>query len=277
MFKVLQGVPYGRVTVIKTTVLPLPRPLGEGPGEGCGHLPHEETVKMTSRIKGLAFMVLLAGVAVRSEAALSYAWSGEQEIPDNDPSGVAFSFNLGDPATRIENVTVSLSVSGGWNGDIYAYLSKADGFAVLLNRVGVDEGNTLGYGDGGLDVSLTSGDANPDIHTYLTSPHTYNQSGQLTGSWQADGRFLDPLSTVRDNTLDVFNGKDPNGEWTIFFADLSGESISTLTGWSVEIGAVPEPGSLALLLVGSLTLLARRRRGISGSSNNFVDFNHRGH
>jgi len=75
---------------------------------------------MTSRIKGLAFMVLLAGVAVRSEAALSYAWSGEQEIPDNDPSGVAFSFNLGDPATRIENVTVSLSVSGGWNGDLYA-------------------------------------------------------------------------------------------------------------------------------------------------------------
>ena len=132
---------------------------------------------------------------------------------------------------------------------------------MLLNRVGVDASNPLGYADSGMAVNLVSGSGNADIHTYQNASPTYNPNGQLTGTWQADGRFLDPLSSTRGNTLDVFNGADPNGEWTLFFADLNGESVSTLTGWSVTFGAVPEPSSLTLLLAGSLALLARRKRG----------------
>jgi subtilisin-like proprotein convertase family protein len=215
---------------------------------------------MTNRIKHLAFILLLAGLAARSEASLSYAWSGEQAIRDNDPSGLAFSFNLSDAATTITSVTIALSVSGGWNGDLYAYLSSSSGFAVLLNQVGVDASNPLGYADSGMDVTLVSGSGNSDIHTYQSASPAYTPGGQLTGTWQADGRFLDPLSSTRDNTLDVFNGKDPNGEWTLFFADRNGGDVSTLTGWNVTFGAVPEPSSLALLLAGSLALLARRKR-----------------
>jgi subtilisin-like proprotein convertase family protein len=215
---------------------------------------------MTNRIKRLAFVLLLAGLSARSEASLSYDWSGEQAIGDNDPSGVAFSFNLSDSATTITSVTLSLSLSGGWNGDLYAYLSSASGYAVLLNQVGVDGSNPLGYADTGMNVTLVSGKGNADIHTYQNASPTYNPNGQLTGTWQADGRFLDPLSDTRDHTLDVFNGKDPNGEWTLFFADRSSGEVSTLTGWSVTFGAVPEPGSLALLLAGSLALLMRRKR-----------------
>ena len=215
---------------------------------------------MTSRIKHLAFMLLLTGLASRSEASLSYDWSGEQAIRDNDPSGLAFSFNLSDAATTITSVTIALSVSGGWNGDLYAYLSSASGFAVLLNRVGVDASTPLGYADSGMAVNLVSGSGNADIHTYQNASPTYNPNGQLTGTWQADGRFLDPLSSARGNTLDVFNGADPNGEWTLFFADLNGESVSTLTGWSVTFGAVPEPSSLTLLFAGAMAMLCGRRK-----------------
>jgi hypothetical protein len=74
------------------------------------------------------------------------------------------------------------------------------------------------------DVTLVSGSGNSDIHTYQSATPTYTPGGQFTGAWQADGRFLDPLSGTRGNTLDVFNGKDPNGEWTLFFAATSSDT-----------------------------------------------------
>ena len=37
------------------------------------------------------------------------------------------------------DVQVTLHLSGGYNGDLYAYLTHGDGFAVLLNRVGVGQ------------------------------------------------------------------------------------------------------------------------------------------
>jgi hypothetical protein len=41
----------------------------------------------------------------------------------------------------ITDVNVGLQLSGGWNGDLYAYLVHSSGFAVLLNRVGRGTGN----------------------------------------------------------------------------------------------------------------------------------------
>ncbi len=217
---------------------------------------------MTIRIKRLAFALLLAGLSARSDADLWYEWpGGTQAIPDDDASGLAYKFNISAPETRITSVSVTLSVAGGWNGDLYAYLSNASGFAVLLNRVGAGASNPLGYADAGMNVTLTSGSGN-DIHNY----QTYNSGGQPTGTWQADGRFIDPLSegaafdsAARNNKLDVFNGKNPNGEWTFFIADRNGGDIAALTGWRVAFEAVPEPDSLALLLVGALLFAARRR------------------
>jgi hypothetical protein len=39
---------------------------------------------------------------------------------------------------------------------------------------------------------------------------------------------------------------NPNGTWTLFVADVSGGSISTINGWSLEIIPVPEPINVAL-------------------------------
>ncbi|MEI7902162.1 MAG: PEP-CTERM sorting domain-containing protein [bacterium] len=215
---------------------------------------------MNIPIKRAAFALLLAGLTTHTHAAVVAEWSGAQEIRDNDASGVAYSFTLSGQPSEITGISVSLSVSGGWNGDLYAYLSHGDGFAVLLNRVGVMTAGSDGYGNTGFDVTLSSG-AGADIHSYQGSNPSYNESGQLTGNWAADGRFLDPTSSVRANTLDVFiNGLNPNGLWTLFIADLSGGELSTLTSWKVDI--VPEPSSLALLLAGALALVSLSRRRV---------------
>jgi subtilisin-like proprotein convertase family protein len=227
----------------------------------------KDGVGMRTAVKRMVFALLLVGLTVCAHADSSYSWTGTQEIPDDDASGVAYSFNLSDEATTITSVSVTLSVSSGWNGDLYAYLSYGDGFAVLLNRVGVTAGNEEGYANPGFNVTLSSS-GTADIHNYQTLSPTYNANGQLEGTWAADGRYLNPASSgsdfyaaSRDNTLSVFNGLDPNGTWTLFIADVNGGSISTIDGWSVNVTAVPEPGSLALLFTGALTLLivARRR------------------
>ncbi len=98
-----------------------------------------------------------------------------------------------------------------------------------------------------------------------------NDGGQLIGTWAADGRYIDPQSlpsvfdaTSPTHTLDLFLGGSPNGEWTLFLADLNGEYQSTLLSWGMQIQTVPEPSSGQMFMVcgmsGVVILFLRRRR-----------------
>jgi hypothetical protein len=92
-----------------------------------------------------------------------------------------------------------------------------------------------------------------DIHSYQSYSPAYNSSGQIAGTWQADER-TSPLDTSR-SSLSAFNGLDPNGTWTLFFADLSAGDQSTLVNWSLDITMVPEPVNVALGIFAGVFLL----------------------
>lgn len=221
-------------------------------------------MKMHSK-KILLAVALFATVAASAvvPGTISESWSGAQAIPDNNASGVSFSFNVaaGGPML-ITNVEVSLNIAGGWNGDLYAYLSHGSGFSVLLNRVGRTAGNSAGFGVSGINLSLSD--------SYLTDVHTA-PNNPLTGNFAPDGRFVDPFAAVdtdaRTAFLSSFNGLDANGTWTIFFADVSPLAVSTIQNWTVNLGVatpVPEPGCAALLslpiLVGAMRRLRQRHQ-----------------
>lgn len=88
-------------------------------------------------------------------------------IPDNDPNGLAVATNLIGIAGNISTVTVGLDISGGYNGDLYAYLAGPNGgFAVLLNRVGATAGNQYGYSDTGFSITLDDSAAYNNLHYY---------------------------------------------------------------------------------------------------------------
>lgn len=180
----------------------------------------------------------------------SFSWSGSQVIPDNNPGGVAFSFTVAGGPLVVTNVTVDLTIAGGWNGDLYAYLSHGSGFAVLLNRIGSTAANPGGSGVSGLNVEFSDSYLT-DVHTALNNP--------LTGDFAPDGRNTNPLTALdtdpRTAFLSSFNGLDPSGNWTLFLADVSPLETSTLQSWSVNIAtAVPEPGSLILTALAAATL-----------------------
>src|SRR5215210_9531372 len=62
---------------------------------------------------------------------------GAQTIPDFPGSGLAFALQFNHPDyNQITSISFTFTTTGGWNGDLYAYLSHGDGFGVLLNRVG---------------------------------------------------------------------------------------------------------------------------------------------
>ncbi len=171
-------------------------------------------------------------------------------IPNGSADGWSDTRSISGLSGTIQDVNVSINMSGGANGDLYAYLAFNNGSVVLLNRIGrtADDpfgSSTSGFGTSGSAFSFTFDDAAEfDIHGY-------SGGSPITGTYQPDGRTADPLVTVdtdaRGAGLTSFNNASPNGNWTIFFADMSGgNDPSTVASWSLEIQVVPEPVTTAL-------------------------------
>lgn len=190
-------------------------------------------------------------------------------VPDNSPIGNSHTLTIGTSITDITSVTVTLSITGSFNGDMYAYLQHTDSMgvsflAVLLNRSGRTSSNPDGYFDSGFSTVTFDTLAIVDVHNYqsLLNP----MGGALTGTFQPDGRATDPASTVdtdpRTALLDVFNHADANGTWTMFVADFAaGGTPATVTDWSLRLVGVPEPSTWTAGALVALSLAwARRRR-----------------
>jgi subtilisin-like proprotein convertase family protein len=218
------------------------------------------------KASSLAFALAAVVTTAAAQTTVTNFFSGiNKVVPDGNPTGVTDSQTLDLSSLFLYQVTdiqVNLQLSGGYNGDIYAYLVHDGGFAVLLNRVGKTSGNAFGYGDTGFNVTFSS--SGSDIHNYGSIGHTFNGGGQLTGMWDVDGRNADPMSvldtTARTSLLSSFDGTDPSGTWTLFLADMDFGQQSTLVNWGLVITAIPEPSSVALFGLGGLALWTFRRK-----------------
>lgn len=172
-----------------------------------------------------------------------------KSIPDGNASGMSDLRLVSSAIPELSSVRVKLRVQGEFNGDMYGYLrhvsSQVTNFCVLLNRTGKGTANAAGYADFGFDITLDDAASNGDIHLYreVVTP----VAGQpLTGTWQPDGRKIDPStvleSTPRTSTLSSFAGVTANGEWTLFLADLESGGTNFLVSWALDFSGpgVPE-------------------------------------
>ncbi len=210
-------------------------------------------------MKTIACACILLPLAANAATTFTETWNVSTAIPDNDDAGYTNTRNLVAPdITEIESVTVALNFSGGWNGDLYVYLVHGTGFSVLLNRPGRDTGTPDGAATVGMSITLDDL-ATTDIHTGIPM-----SGGVVTGTWKPDGRTADPLVVVssdpRSALLSSFDGLNANGNWTLFVADQSPGSVSTLQSWTLTVTGVPEPSAALLAAMASLGLLRRRRR-----------------
>jgi hypothetical protein len=167
-------------------------------------------------------------------------------IPDANPTGISSTFNASGLGSVITDVNVTFTVSGGYNGDLYAYLSYNGTLVPLLNRVGTTLGSPIQQVFG----FSTAGFSNVMLDSQATSGNIHNVAipgSAPTFSYTPDG-----------GSLNSYNGLNPNGNWTIFFADMAsggGSGPSSLVTWSLDITAVPEPVNVALGIFGGLAVL----------------------
>ncbi len=191
-------------------------------------------------------------------------------VPDNRVP-LTLTQTIGDSAIlSLTEVQLSLRLAGspgelGWAGDLFVSLNYdfSPATAILLNRVGVTAGDSLGFSYGGWDVTFRDDAVNGDIHLAQPLPGT----PLLTGLWQPDGR-TDPLEADRSARFDALLGNPGNGRWNLTFADLSPGGTMTVESWTLTlvgegIESVPESstwGAVVFMLVAA-SLLARRRTG----------------
>jgi hypothetical protein len=232
---------------------------------------------------GLASIAVLAltGPGLQAQSTSGFVL-GEKSlqltIPDLDPSGVARSQTVSGLAEGlIYDLTVRLVVEGtgfgAFNGDYYAYLrhETPDGsqseLVVLLNRVGRGAGLPSGYSESGFNVTFSDA-ATWDIHRYQVALGGATD-GPLTGTWQPDGRRVNPLvsldTSARTTSLEPLGTMNPNGSWALFIADVEAGGTGKLVEWEVRgtpRAIIPEPSSMALLWLGAVGLgWILRRRG----------------
>ena len=213
------------------------------------------------------------------------------DIPDNDGSGIARTVTgSGLPTTTPFTLLISLTVEGtgvgAFNGDYYAYLlhstpgGASTATTILLNRVGRDSTQLSGYGDNGFSLSLRDS-ASTDVHLYHMLTGT-SPTAPITGTYQPDGRTADPLSVLdsspRSSVLASIETMNPNGQWTIFIADMESGGTGRLTSWQIsalDASAVPETSTVlaaTLTLTSTLGLAAwnrRRSRASAPSTSTF--------
>ena len=215
-------------------------------------------------MKNLIILSLTLGMVVTAHATIySYTWSsgfdaGTGVIPDGNPTGWSDTRELsGIPMWSISDVNVRLNISGGWNGDLYGYLVHESGFTVLLNRVGTggaasEPQYSFGWSTSGFgSIALDDDTANANIHAV---------------EFPAGGPYKPDSGS---GSLASFDTLNPNGSWTLFFADLAAGDTSTVVSWGLDIEAVPEPVTWALGVFGVLAIGAgavRRWRTRAGSA-----------
>lgn len=185
----------------------------------------------------------------------SFKGATSLSIPDGDASGVNDLRTISSSISSIGSIRVTLNISADFNGDLYGFLSHGNGFSVLLNREGRSSSLLSGYGDSGMNITLSDTGALGDIHLYQTSL-TLGPGQPLTGIWQPDARNVDPGlvldSSPRSAFLSLFDGNDANGMWTLYLADMQTGGNSALNSWSMEIMGIPEPKPLDLFLFAGL-------------------------
>lgn len=96
-------------------------------------------------------------------------------------------------------------------------------------------------------------------------PTNYSTTQDTFPAPAPSGPYGSAATAGTDTFFTQFGGTNPNGTWSLYIVDStpnSGGETGSITGWSLDIVAVPEPSTWGLLIAGIVAFLffARHRR-----------------
>jgi hypothetical protein len=211
----------------------------------------------------LAALVVM--MTCNAPAPLIWTTSPNQQIPDNQPNaGLLSTINItaSDPNLAgfganpywVQNLaSLTLNISGGWNGDYKVVLTHLNpdltlqNSITLFNRMGVDGSNPGGYANAGFNSTVFSMSAGSTV----SSAGSYVSTSPIgAGPYLPDGGV----------NFNGFQNATPLGIWALYITDNAGGDIGTLNGWSLSLDVVPEPTTWALIGFGTVFAGAGVRR-----------------
>lgn len=153
-------------------------------------------------------------------------------IPDNDPTGVTLSLNIPSSETGTIASMDSVDLFGfthTFASDLIVTLTHMETgtSAILMNEVG-------GSGDLVGDYSIIDGGA------------------AFTGTPIAPGAY------GGSESLSIFNGEALAGTWLLTITDGAGQDTGAISAFGLNV-TIPTPGALALMGLGGLMAVRRRR------------------
>jgi subtilisin-like proprotein convertase family protein len=175
-------------------------------------------------------------------------------IPDDDDAGISIPLHIDTlgQITSLDGVTL-IGLDHTWIGDLTISLSHNGVEVALLDRLGRTNDNTVGlpYNLSG-DYTFAQGG--------MPLPTDLGSSDVLPSGTYAPAINLSFGSLGFGGLLSDFIGQELSGTWTLNISDRAFLDEGFLLGWSLNVTAVPEPGTYALLVGVGLPLLMLGRR-----------------
>ncbi|MBL9127623.1 MAG: proprotein convertase P-domain-containing protein [Verrucomicrobiales bacterium] len=220
---------------------------------------------MKHRNSPVAFVTLTAAplslvLASLTTAGATFSNGSSISIPDTaTASPYPSTLTVSGLGTSLSSITVTLhDFTHSAAPDVGIVLQSPSGANVML--MGQVGGSVFS------PVTLTFDDAAasqvPVFFPSLTTG-SYKPTDNSSGFTFADGgSHAEPTSWT--TTLATFVGTNPNGDWKLFVQDFfGGDTGSIASGWSMNLTAVPEPGTYTAIaaagLMGFALLRARSR------------------